>query len=89
MATDINGHTVLAGGSGGSNGRKSSPQQSDSCPTMFLHCLNGNAKYRNSKLRSKRGTASVSQIDSLSRILFPGSFILINVSYWALFLYYL
>ena len=34
MATDINGHTVLAGGSGGSNGRKTSPQQSDSCPTI-------------------------------------------------------
>ncbi len=60
----------------------------DSCWKMMLHCLQADPNYRSFKSMNKSGTLSVSKIDSLARILFPFSFISLNVLYWAGFLYY-
>ena len=82
VTTDVNGHTLL-----GVNDVTSSVPK-ERCWTMFLHCLKGNAKYRNFKALNKKGSLSVSKIDSLARIIFPFSFTCLNILYWAGFMYY-
>ncbi|XP_064482178.1 gamma-aminobutyric acid receptor alpha-like isoform X2 [Ornithodoros turicata] len=55
------------------------------CCAQFLHCITGNERFRNEmRSRASKGTLvnSVSQIDRVSRVLFPVSFILINLFYW-------
>ena len=79
VTTDINGHTIL---------NTTEVRTHDSCWVMLLHCLQGDANYRTFKSMTKSGTLSVSKIDSLARIIFPFSFICLNVLYWAGFLYY-
>ena len=55
--------------------------------TRFINCLKGSAKYRDMKIRtSQPGINSVSRIDRIARILFPGSFLLFNIMYWTLYL---
>ncbi|XP_022653054.1 gamma-aminobutyric acid receptor alpha-like isoform X1 [Varroa destructor] len=52
---------------------------------QFLYCIAGNKRYRDEMRRSApRGQTanSVSKIDRCSRILFPVSFIVLNVLYW-------
>ncbi|XP_040062219.1 gamma-aminobutyric acid receptor alpha-like [Ixodes scapularis] len=55
------------------------------CCAQFLYCMVGNERFRNEmRLRADRGAIvnSVSQIDRVSRVLFPFCFILINLFYW-------
>ena len=79
VTTDINGgHTIMT----------PPRRHHDSCWKMMLHCLQADPNYRSFKSMNKSGTLSVSKIDSLARILFPFSFISLNVLYWAGFLYY-
>lgn len=63
----------------------------ESCCTKFYHCLIGNHKYRDLKIKTsvmyrKGRINSVSRIDMASRILFPLAFIVFNVVYWTLYL---
>lgn len=49
-----------------------------------LMCLQGSARYRK-KMRKRAnsdGINTVSQIDKISRVLFPFSFIFLNIVYW-------
>ena len=101
MTTDINGHTVLSN-RGGSAAIPPPPAghhensggysydhvgyQRDSCWVMFFHCLRGNQQYRHFKSMQKTGQLSVSKIDMLSRIIFPSSFICLNILYWTGFI---
>ena len=80
LATDINGHTVIS--------VKNTEYPHQNCLSMFLHCLRGNSRYRMYKNLQKTGPVSVSKIDSIAKILFPFSFICLNVFYWAGFMYY-
>ncbi|KAK2163162.1 hypothetical protein LSH36_84g02025 [Paralvinella palmiformis] len=81
LTTDINGHTVISV-------NKTMTHNTDSCLTMFLHCLRGNTDYRNIKSLSKTGNVSVSKIDSMAKIIFPFTFLCLNIFYWAGFIYY-
>ncbi|CAD5125068.1 DgyrCDS13308 [Dimorphilus gyrociliatus] len=84
--TDVNGHAMsntCTDYIGGPDGLVK-----ENCWVMFLHCLMGNSNYRHLKAMSKCGTSSVSRIDSMARILFPFSFVCLNILYWAGFLYY-
>lgn len=60
-----------------------------SCGRKLLNCLQGSHKYRNSiRRRAKRsgvGANSVSRLDIASRILFPLSFTMFNIIYWAVY----
>ncbi|XP_064637702.1 gamma-aminobutyric acid receptor alpha-like isoform X2 [Lineus longissimus] len=59
----------------------------DNCCMKFFNCLRGSAKYRDMKSRtSKRGVNSVSKIDRIARVLFPGSFLFFNICYWTVYL---
>ncbi|XP_064636322.1 gamma-aminobutyric acid receptor subunit alpha-5-like [Lineus longissimus] len=51
----------------------------------LFHCLQGNQKYRNLIIKSRRRQGvvnSVSLIDRVSRVLFPLAFGALNVAYW-------
>lgn len=55
------------------------------CCSQFLNCMLGNERFRDEmRRRADPGTTvnSVSQIDRVSRVLFPFSFIVINLFYW-------
>ncbi|XP_075734536.1 gamma-aminobutyric acid receptor subunit alpha-2 [Rhipicephalus microplus] len=55
------------------------------CCSQFINCMLGNERYRDEmRRRADRGATvnSVSQIDRVSRVLFPCSFIVINLFYW-------
>lgn len=56
----------------------------DSLLIRFIKCVQGNAKYRRIMKKSSNATGvnSVSMIDKVSRILFPVTFILLNLIYW-------
>ena len=84
--SDANGHNALQGRGWGWN--KTKNKDGESCFRMFIHCLNGNAKYRTYKAQTKRGSLSVSQIDFFARWAFPTLFISVNVMYWIVYLYY-
>ena len=58
------------------------------CYTLFWRCLVGNVKYRADKEMSADRTRgnSVSKIDITSRYLFPGSFVVFHIVYWAWYL---
>ncbi|KAK2163163.1 hypothetical protein LSH36_84g03020 [Paralvinella palmiformis] len=51
LTRDINGHTVISV-------NKTMTRNTDSCLTMFLHCLRGNVKYRNIKSLTKSANVS-------------------------------
>ncbi|XP_060573536.1 gamma-aminobutyric acid receptor subunit alpha-6-like isoform X3 [Ruditapes philippinarum] len=63
-------------------------KKESSFSNLFFKCLTGNLKYR-TKLR-ERGNAeagnSASNIDVWCRYLFPGTFLVFNVSYWICYL---
>lgn len=49
----------------------------------FWNCLKGSHDYRKRKAKSgQMGVNSVSQIDVISRLVFPGSFVIFNTAYW-------
>jgi gamma-aminobutyric acid receptor subunit alpha len=50
-----------------------------------LMCLQGSAHYRKrmTKRANPAGVNTVSQIDKVSRVLFPLSFLLLNIIYWS------
>ncbi|XP_013411588.1 gamma-aminobutyric acid receptor subunit alpha-2 [Lingula anatina] len=60
------------------------------CWQTFFHCLLGNPVYRNYKqrLRNPTGVNSISRIDRAARVVFPGTFIILNFFYWLIFLYF-
>ncbi|ELU14206.1 hypothetical protein CAPTEDRAFT_100858 [Capitella teleta] len=63
----------------------------EACCHKFYHCLIGNQKYRDLKIRrgpkSKGGRInSVSEVDMASRVLFPLAFAIFNVVYWVFYL---
>ncbi|CAH1777614.1 unnamed protein product [Owenia fusiformis] len=64
-------------------------KERDSCWLMFIRCLQGSASYRESMSRMKHtsGANSVSKIDEICRIVFPVSFITVNVIYWIGYMY--
>lgn len=55
----------------------------------LLSCLQGSHEFRSSmRRRAKKagvGANSVSKLDKLSRVLFPLSFITLNVIYWIVY----
>ena len=63
---------------------KPKPHQKENIFYKFLKCLQGSAQYR--KLMTQRaniyGVNTVSKIDKVSRVLFPLSFIILNIIYW-------
>lgn len=60
----------------------------ETCCYMFWKCLIGSAAYRERRKRDRcySSVNSVSQIDRVSRVVFPVSFLLFNVLYWVLYL---
>ncbi|XP_076468405.1 gamma-aminobutyric acid receptor subunit alpha-3-like [Babylonia areolata] len=63
---------------------------STSCYKLFWRCLVGNFTYRMSRVLAADPESgnSVSNIDIISRRLFPSTFILLNLGYWLLYLYF-
>jgi hypothetical protein len=59
-------------------------RRSDSWLIRLLHCLRGDAGYRQLMRRtaSPTGVNSVSMIDKVSRVLFPTAFLCLNCVYW-------
>ncbi|KAF6022628.1 hypothetical protein EB796_019066 [Bugula neritina] len=55
----------------------------------LLSCLKGSHKYRNSMRRRARKAGhlanSVSKLDSISRVVFPSTFLIINIIYWSVY----
>ncbi|KAK8784464.1 hypothetical protein V5799_009172 [Amblyomma americanum] len=66
-------------------GRHRQRRRRHNCCSQFINCMLGNERFRDEmRRRADRGATvnSVSQIDKVSRVLFPFSFILINLFYW-------
>nr|XP_027221982.1 gamma-aminobutyric acid receptor subunit alpha-1-like [Penaeus vannamei] len=60
-------------------------EKKERCWTQFLHCVVGDDQYRRERQRRaclQRSVNSVSAIDTVSRILFPASYGLLNLWYW-------
>lgn len=62
------------------------------CLLQFWYCFTANEEYkqemkrRRTKSQGNTAANSVSRIDTVSRILFPCVFLLLNVSYWSLYI---
>ncbi|XP_070198142.1 gamma-aminobutyric acid receptor subunit alpha-2-like [Littorina saxatilis] len=61
-----------------------------SCGKLFWRCLVGNWSYRMARVMSAdpEGGNSVSNIDMICRRLFPSTFIILNLIYWFIYLYF-
>nr|XP_053626173.1 uncharacterized protein LOC128684056 [Cherax quadricarinatus] len=60
-------------------------EKKERCWTQFYHCVLGDENYRRERQRTaclQRSINSVSVIDTVSRILFPMSYGLLNLWYW-------
>ncbi|BFZ24316.1 hypothetical protein BsWGS_27355 [Bradybaena similaris] len=65
------------------------PKKCHSCLHTFWRCLVGNSDYRIRRAEAADPEAgnSVSDIDMVSRLLFPATFTLLNLCYWLMYIY--
>ena len=59
------------------------------CCLKFWHCIMGTSSYRvkQQKKNLHKSFNSVSKIDKASRVVFPLSFLIFNIFYWAIYLH--
>ncbi|XP_077984025.1 gamma-aminobutyric acid receptor subunit alpha-2-like [Glandiceps talaboti] len=60
--------------------------EDESCCNAFIHCLKGNAKYKNFTFNRRCGFVDVCEIDRACRIAFPVAFAILNLFYWLIYL---
>ncbi|XP_070553901.1 gamma-aminobutyric acid receptor subunit alpha-6-like [Ptychodera flava] len=60
--------------------------EEETCCSAMIHCLKGNARYRDFSFSRSCRNIDVAKVDRTSRVAFPSAFAILNLLYWVVYL---